>query len=153
VSRFHERPENLKADRHRAAARTGATAIEYGLIAALVSVAAIAALTTMRESLVEIFGVVATELSSAAASRAIVPRSSASMSREYPNMSAASIAASLRCSPCRANAASAGSRSSLAEADCVFHQGVGACQDLELGGHEPCLPVYLGNGASLTQRS
>ncbi len=47
---------------------SGATAIEYGLIAALVSVAAIAALSTMGESLVEIFGVVATELSAAATS-------------------------------------------------------------------------------------
>jgi len=46
---------------------SGATAIEYGLIAALVSVAAIAALSAMGSSLVQIFGVVATELSSAAA--------------------------------------------------------------------------------------
>jgi len=46
---------------------SGATAIEYGLIAELVSVAAIAALSAMGSSLVQIFGVVATELSSAAA--------------------------------------------------------------------------------------
>jgi pilus assembly protein Flp/PilA len=47
---------------------SGATAIEYGLIAALVSVAAIGALTTMGESLTEIFGVVSTKLEEAAAS-------------------------------------------------------------------------------------
>lgn len=46
---------------------SGATAIEYGLIAALVSVAAIAALEAMGGSLVEIFGVVDTELQDAAA--------------------------------------------------------------------------------------
>jgi len=45
---------------------SGATAIEYGLIAALVSVAAIVALGNMGDSLVEIFGVVDSELSSAA---------------------------------------------------------------------------------------
>ncbi len=45
---------------------SGATAIEYGLIAALVSVAAIAALSAMGDSLVEIFGVVETELGNAA---------------------------------------------------------------------------------------
>jgi pilus assembly protein Flp/PilA len=45
---------------------SGATAIEYGLIAALVSVAAIGALTTMGESLTTIFGVVSTNLSDAA---------------------------------------------------------------------------------------
>jgi len=44
----------------------GATAIEYGLIAALVSVAAIVALTAMGSSLVEIFDVVSSELSTAA---------------------------------------------------------------------------------------
>lgn len=43
----------------------GATAIEYGLIAALVSVAAIAALQAMGGSLVNIFGVVSTELDGA----------------------------------------------------------------------------------------
>ena len=46
---------------------SGATAIEYGLIAALVSVAAIAALTSVGNSLEDIFGVVSTELEDAAA--------------------------------------------------------------------------------------
>lgn len=46
---------------------SGATAIEYGLIAALVSVAAIAALTTMGESLKGMFESVAAELSGATA--------------------------------------------------------------------------------------
>lgn len=45
---------------------SGATAIEYGLIAALVSVAAIGALGAMGDSLEEIFGVVSNELSDAA---------------------------------------------------------------------------------------
>lgn len=45
---------------------SGATAIEYGLIAALVSVAAITALTTMGESLNTIFGVVSDNLTTAA---------------------------------------------------------------------------------------
>ena len=45
---------------------SGATAIEYGLIAALVSVAAIAALGSLGESLQDIFGVVSTELGTAA---------------------------------------------------------------------------------------
>lgn len=44
---------------------SGATAIEYGLIVALVSVAAISALGTMGDSLVSIFGTVSTELSTA----------------------------------------------------------------------------------------
>ena len=44
---------------------SGATAIEYGLIAALVSVAAIAALGQMGTSLRAIFGVVSTELNKA----------------------------------------------------------------------------------------
>ncbi len=44
----------------------GATAIEYGLIAALVSVAAIAALGAVGDSLVEIFEVVSSELDAAA---------------------------------------------------------------------------------------
>lgn len=43
----------------------GATAIEYGLIAALVSVAAIAALTAMGSSLEAMFGTVSNELSTA----------------------------------------------------------------------------------------
>lgn len=47
---------------------SGATAIEYGLIAALVSVAAIAALQAMGTSLSSIFGVVSGKLSSAATS-------------------------------------------------------------------------------------
>ncbi|WP_422366647.1 Flp family type IVb pilin [Pelagibius sp.] len=45
---------------------SGATAIEYGLIAALVSVAAIAALTSMGNSLRDVFGLVSNELSDAA---------------------------------------------------------------------------------------
>ena len=43
----------------------GATAIEYGLIAALVSVAAIGALTAMGNSLSVMFNTVSTALSSA----------------------------------------------------------------------------------------
>lgn len=54
--------------RHFAKSEKGATAIEYGLIAALVSVAAITALGLMGESLVDIFSVVSTELSDAATS-------------------------------------------------------------------------------------
>ena len=46
---------------------SGATAIEYGLIAALVSVAAIIALGAMGDSLENIFNIVSSELSSAAA--------------------------------------------------------------------------------------
>lgn len=45
---------------------SGATAIEYGLIAALVSVAAIAALTAMGSSLETMFNRVSNELSGAA---------------------------------------------------------------------------------------
>ena len=52
---------------------TGATAIEYGLIAGLVSVAAIAALSAMGGSLQTIFGVVKTQLDSAAASASGTP--------------------------------------------------------------------------------
>ena len=44
---------------------SGATAIEYGLIAALVSVAAIGALSAMGTSLTAIFGEVSTQLDSA----------------------------------------------------------------------------------------
>ncbi len=44
---------------------SGATAIEYGLIAALVSVAAIGALTTMGESLNTMFGTVSNSMNSA----------------------------------------------------------------------------------------
>ena len=49
---------------------SAATAIEYGLIAALVSVAAIAALGAMGDSLNSIFGVVSTELGTAATTAA-----------------------------------------------------------------------------------
>jgi pilus assembly protein Flp/PilA len=48
----------------------GATAIEYGLIAALVSVAAIAALGTLGDSLVAIFETVSSSLSGATATAA-----------------------------------------------------------------------------------
>lgn len=44
---------------------SGATAIEYGLIAALVSVAAVAALSTLGTSLSTMFGVVSDELQAA----------------------------------------------------------------------------------------
>lgn len=44
---------------------SGATAIEYGLIAALVSVAAIGALTAMGSSLQSMFGRVSNELQTA----------------------------------------------------------------------------------------
>ena len=44
---------------------SGATAIEYGLIAALVSVAGIAALNAMGDSLEEMFETVSTELDNA----------------------------------------------------------------------------------------
>ena len=40
----------------------GATAIEYGLIAALIAVAAIAAMTTLGENLNSTFNTVATEM-------------------------------------------------------------------------------------------
>ncbi len=46
---------------------SGATAVEYGLIAALVSVAGIAALTLMGTSLTNIFTTVGTLISDAAA--------------------------------------------------------------------------------------
>jgi len=49
---------------------SGATALEYGLIAALVSVAAIGALNALGGSLNAIFGTVSTQLNSAAASAA-----------------------------------------------------------------------------------
>ncbi len=44
---------------------SGATAIEYGLIAALVSVAAITALTAMGDSLSSMFNAVSSELDNA----------------------------------------------------------------------------------------
>jgi pilus assembly protein Flp/PilA len=46
----------------------GATAIEYGLIAALISIAAILAMTAVGNSLKTIFGTVSTTLDNAAAS-------------------------------------------------------------------------------------
>ena len=58
----------LKAIRKFAKDESGATAIEYGLIAALVSVAAIAALRGMGESLSNLFGTVSGELASAVSS-------------------------------------------------------------------------------------
>lgn len=45
--------------------QSGATAIEYGLIAALVSVAAIGALSAMGQSLSSLFSTVSSELSTA----------------------------------------------------------------------------------------
>ena len=42
--------------------RRGVTAIEYGLIAALVAIAAIAAMTTLGTSLSNVFSLVATDL-------------------------------------------------------------------------------------------
>ena len=44
---------------------SGATAIEYGLLAALVSVAGITALSAMGDSLATIFGTVSSELTKA----------------------------------------------------------------------------------------
>ena len=60
----------LKTIRNFIDDESGATAIEYGLIAALVSVAAIAALSALGTSLREIFQVVSTELGEAAAGAA-----------------------------------------------------------------------------------
>jgi pilus assembly protein Flp/PilA len=51
---------------------SGATAIEYGLIAALVSVASIVALQTLGGSLTSVFGVVSSKLN-AVASQASMP--------------------------------------------------------------------------------
>ena len=56
----------IAAIRHFANDESGATAVEYGLIAALVSVAGIAALQTMGVSLVQIFMVVSDNLDDAA---------------------------------------------------------------------------------------
>ena len=50
---------------------SGATAIEYGLIAALVSVAAIAALSAMGDSLDSMFTKVSTELDNATTGGAV----------------------------------------------------------------------------------
>ncbi len=58
----------LKTIRKFAKDESGATAIEYGLIAALVSVAAIAALRGMGESLSNLFSTVSGELASAVSS-------------------------------------------------------------------------------------
>ncbi len=55
----------LKVFRAFSKDESGATAIEYGLIAALVSVAAIGALTAMGDSLSTMFSTVATALSTA----------------------------------------------------------------------------------------
>ena len=55
----------LTAIRSFAKDESGATAIEYGLIAALVSVAAIGALTAMGTSLSDMFNTVSSSLSSA----------------------------------------------------------------------------------------
>ncbi|MCH8035680.1 MAG: Flp family type IVb pilin [Proteobacteria bacterium] len=55
----------LKRFKHFCDDESGATAIEYGLIAALVSVAAIGALTTMGESLQTMFGTVSNSMSAA----------------------------------------------------------------------------------------
>ncbi len=55
----------LKINRTFTKDESGATAIEYGLIAALVSVAAIGALTAMGQSLSTMFSTVSTALSSA----------------------------------------------------------------------------------------
>jgi pilus assembly protein Flp/PilA len=60
----------IKTIRSFIADESGATAIEYGLIAALVSVAAIAALTALGSALEDIFLRVSTELEDAAASAA-----------------------------------------------------------------------------------
>ena len=52
---------------------SGATAIEYGLIAAIVSVGIIGALGTLRTSLQDIFGTVGTELDNAGTSTGTTP--------------------------------------------------------------------------------
>ncbi len=61
-----EYPVMFKLIRCFAENEDGATAIEYGLIAALVSVAAIGALTAMGNSLGTMFNTVSSALSSAA---------------------------------------------------------------------------------------
>jgi pilus assembly protein Flp/PilA len=61
-----EYPVMFKLIRCFAENEDGATAIEYGLIAALVSVAAIGALTAMGNSLSTMFNTVSSSLSSAA---------------------------------------------------------------------------------------
>ena len=54
-----------KSFKHFCSDESGATAIEYGLIAALVSVAAIGALTTMGNSLKSLFGTVSNSMTNA----------------------------------------------------------------------------------------
>ncbi len=55
----------LKRFKHFCDDEYGATAIEYGLIAALVSVAAIGALTTMGATLQTMFGTISNSMSTA----------------------------------------------------------------------------------------
>ena len=55
----------MKNIRHFCADESGATAIEYGLIAALVSVAAIGALTTMGNTLNTLFSTVSNAMNTA----------------------------------------------------------------------------------------
>ncbi len=55
----------LKRFKHFCGDESGATAIEYGLIAALVSVAAIGALTTMGQSLNTMFETVSNSMTNA----------------------------------------------------------------------------------------
>ncbi len=55
----------LKSFKQFCGDESGATAIEYGLIAALVSVAAIGALTTMGNSLKSLFGTVSNSMTNA----------------------------------------------------------------------------------------
>ena len=55
----------LKRFKHFCGDESGATAIEYGLIAALVSVAAIGALTTMGDTLQTMFGTISNAMSTA----------------------------------------------------------------------------------------
>ncbi len=55
----------MKRFKHFCGDESGATAIEYGLIAALVSVAAIGALTTLGNELNNIFTTVSSSLSTA----------------------------------------------------------------------------------------
>ncbi len=57
----------LKSFKHFCGDESGATAIEYGLIAALVSVAAIGALTTMGDALNTMFGTVSNSMNTAVA--------------------------------------------------------------------------------------
>ena len=57
----------LKSFKRFCADESGATAIEYGLIAALVSVAAIGALTTMGDTLNTLFTTVSNSMNSAVA--------------------------------------------------------------------------------------